>query len=309
MTRNRGPDPITIEQLTESYRFDEELARLLTAFQYHNDITLTAAAERPLPTSAYTAPTPALEAVFAADASPVFVCYDARTHRLVNAIERTLTQAITDAVTTAPTPRSDGGAAAPLADGRPDSADHDPQRKATHSRDGHTCARSVGVVTPHNAQRGALEVDLPDVITANTVEKYQGGERDIITVSATVSDPEFARREGRFILNPRRVLVAISRSKLLTVVVCSTTLFEVAPEDGARLAGRSGHGCSHRRSVAAPTQRGQGPSASSSVMTRTNTPQCRWECIQAPSIQLWVINDGTVRGRRWPTGCRRRRLE
>ena len=76
---------------------------------------------------------------------------------------------------------------------------------------------------------------MPDRITANTVEKYQGGQRDIIAVSATVSEPEFARTEERFILNPRRLLVAVSRSKLLTVVVCSTALFEIAPEDSDRL--------------------------------------------------------------------------
>jgi hypothetical protein len=44
-----------------------------------------------------------------------------------------------------------------------------------------------------------------------------------------------ARREEQFILNPRRLLVAISRSRLLTIVVCSTALFEVAPADAERL--------------------------------------------------------------------------
>lgn len=65
--------------------------------------------------------------------------------------------------------------------------------------------------------------------------KYQGGERDIITVSGTVSDPAFARREEEFIRNPRWLLVAISRSRLLTIVVCSTALFGIAPEDSDRL--------------------------------------------------------------------------
>ena len=44
---------------------------------------------------------------------------------MVNPIETTLTQAITDAVTTAPTTRPDDGAAAPLAEGPPGSANHD----------------------------------------------------------------------------------------------------------------------------------------------------------------------------------------
>ena len=51
----------------------------------------------------------------------------------------------------------------------------------------------------------------------------------------TVSDPEFVRHEERFILNPRRLLVAISRSRLLSIVVCSRSLFEVAPADSDRL--------------------------------------------------------------------------
>jgi superfamily I DNA and/or RNA helicase len=92
-----------------------------------------------------------------------------------------------------------------------------------------TSKPSLGVVTPHNAQRGALETVLPDTVTPNTVEKYQGGECDIVAVCGTVSDPAFARQEEQFILNPNRLLVAISRSRLLTIVVCSDALFEVAP--------------------------------------------------------------------------------
>ena len=57
----------------------------------------------------------------------------------------------------------------------------------------------------------------------------------MIAVSAAVSDPAFARQEERFILNPRRLLVAISRSRLLTVVVCSTALFEIVPESSDHL--------------------------------------------------------------------------
>jgi hypothetical protein len=53
-----------------------------------------------------------------------------------------------------------------------------------------------------------------------------------------VSDPQFARKDEQFILDPRRLLVAISRSKLLTIVVCNTALFEVAPQDSERLGDR-----------------------------------------------------------------------
>jgi hypothetical protein len=226
-------DPLRIEQLTESHRFDEELAQLLTQFQYRDDgITLTAAEPRPLPTHSVAPATPGQEAVFEADASLVFVCYDDREHTMVNPIETALIDALATAIQDEPTPCADGGVSGTLGEGpgpEPDTSQTRDDRSAL------TEQPSVGVVTPHNAQRGALDTVLPDPVTANTVEKYQGGQRDIIAVSATVSDPQFARNEERFILNPRRLLVAISRSKLLTIVVCSTALFEVAPEDSERL--------------------------------------------------------------------------
>lgn len=233
----RPRDQLQIEQLTESHRFDGELASLLTRFQYRADgIRLTAAEPRPLPTEAIEPSTAGLETVFEANSSLVIVCYDDRAYTMVNPIETALVDALAATVTHDQRPRPDGDAEGPLGEGLATPSD------GTHAQPpttGETATPSdplsMGVVTPHNAQRGALETTLPDTVTANTVEKYQGDERDIIAVSATVSDPQFARQEDRFILNPRRLLVAISRSKLLTVVVCSTALFEVAPQDSEQL--------------------------------------------------------------------------
>ena len=111
MTDDPEDSPIQVEQLTESYRFDSELAALLTRFQYHrDDITLTAADSHPLPSSAYTASTAGLAAVFESSASVVFVCYDDRSHQMVNPIETTITQAIAEAVSSSsPTAKPDGG--------------------------------------------------------------------------------------------------------------------------------------------------------------------------------------------------------
>jgi len=232
-------DGLQFVQLTESHRFDGELAELLTQFQYREDeITLTAANPRPLPATRIEPPTAGVDAVFEAGSSLVFVCYDDRTHTMVNPIETALIDTLTTAIQQNPQPHSDGGERWPLGE-EPTVASTDAHTQSlgselTGKRFGEPL--TMGVVTPHNAQRGALETALPDSVTANTVEKYQGGQRDIIAVSATVSDPQFARQEDRFILNPRRLLVAISRSKLLTIVVCSTALFEVAPQDSKRLA-------------------------------------------------------------------------
>jgi hypothetical protein len=239
LTTSHTARPITSHQLAVSYRFDAELAALLTNFQYAADgLTLEAAQERSLPASAHDAPTPGVAAVFETDASVVLITYDDRSHRMVNPIETAIVTALAEAVVTPPAhphqaPSDTASGATPLAEGSPASATGNttpPQTRADP-----TATPSVGVVTPHNAQRGALEATLPERVTANTVEKYQGGERDLIAVSATVSDPEFARREEQFILNPRRLLVAISRARYRSVVVCSRALFEVTPRDAERL--------------------------------------------------------------------------
>lgn len=94
--------------------------------------------------------------------------------------------------------------------------------------------QQIGVVTPHNAQRGYLRsllhgrVEQDDV---DTVERFQGGERDLIVVSATVSDPDYLRREAGFILSPQRLNVALSRMKRKLVVIVPRTLLEFVPGD------------------------------------------------------------------------------
>ncbi len=92
----------------------------------------------------------------------------------------------------------------------------------------------VGVVVPHRAQKAALQAAFPRLAEAgaiDTVERFQGGERDAILVSATASDPDFVRAEAAFLLNPNRLNVGLSRSRRKLVVVASTTLFRLTPPD------------------------------------------------------------------------------
>lgn len=88
----------------------------------------------------------------------------------------------------------------------------------------------TGIVTPHNAQRGVLS-ELTDSTEVDTVERFQGGERDCIVVSATASDPDFLQSERDFILNPNRLNVAMSRMKRKLVVIASESVFELMPPD------------------------------------------------------------------------------
>lgn len=93
--------------------------------------------------------------------------------------------------------------------------------------------QDVGVVTPHNAQRGRLRGALRnyDNVDVDTVERFQGGERDMIVVSGTVSDPDYVRREADFILSPHRLNVAMSRMKKKLVLVVPRSLINFVPSD------------------------------------------------------------------------------
>jgi superfamily I DNA and/or RNA helicase len=93
-------------------------------------------------------------------------------------------------------------------------------------------ADGIGVVVPHRAQRALLRKLLPDIADSiDTVERFQGGERELIIVSATVSDREFAMTESDFLLEPRRLTVAISRPKKKLIVIASRAVFDLIPGD------------------------------------------------------------------------------
>lgn len=93
-------------------------------------------------------------------------------------------------------------------------------------------AHGVGVVVPHRAQKFLLRERLPEYAEAiDTVERFQGQERDLIIVSATASDQEFAAAESEFLLDPRRFTVAVSRPRRKVIVVASRAVFDLMPAD------------------------------------------------------------------------------
>lgn len=97
----------------------------------------------------------------------------------------------------------------------------------------------LGVVVPHRAQRAALIADYPFLTVVDeatgalrqsavdTVERFQGGERDVILVSATESNREYLLAAGDFLLDPRRLTVALSRAKKKMVLVASRSVFNL----------------------------------------------------------------------------------
>jgi superfamily I DNA and/or RNA helicase len=101
----------------------------------------------------------------------------------------------------------------------------------------------LGVVVPHRAQRGALAEALPQLTifdprtgaplrsAVDTVERFQGDERDAIMVSATESDPQYLLVSGDFLLDPRRLTVALSRAKRKMILVASRSVFNLFSAD------------------------------------------------------------------------------
>jgi hypothetical protein len=114
---------------------------------------------------------------------------------------------------------------------------------ADHKRYGLCPAEGLGVVVPHRAQRAALQQAFPelsilDPVTGlparsavDTVERFQGGERTVVLVSATESDRGYLLASAGFLLDPRRLTVAVSRAKRKMILVASRSVFSLFSPD------------------------------------------------------------------------------
>lgn len=103
----------------------------------------------------------------------------------------------------------------------------------------------MGVVVPHRAQRAAMQTAYPylseiDARTGavllsaiDTVERFQGGERQVVLYSATESDRDYLLAAGKFLYDPNRLTVAISRAKRKMILVASQSIFSLFSPDEA----------------------------------------------------------------------------
>jgi len=104
---------------------------------------------------------------------------------------------------------------------------------------GFDLAKDFGVVVPHRAQRAELSGALAALVgddpaqqlwarsAVDTVERFQGGERRVIVISGTESDPGYLLAAGDFLYDPRRLTVALSRAKQKLVLVASRQVFSM----------------------------------------------------------------------------------
>ena len=96
-------------------------------------------------------------------------------------------------------------------------------------RDRHRVTRPVThsdiiVVAPFNAQVNMLQELLPSEIRVGTVDKFQGQEAAISLVSMTSTSADESPRGMDFLLSRERINVAVSRAKVLSLLLASPRL-------------------------------------------------------------------------------------
>ncbi len=108
---------------------------------------------------------------------------------------------------------------------------------------GFNARTGLGVVVPHTAQRAGLRAEIPALTeidpetgqiirsAVDTVERFQGAERDAIVVGATESDPLYLLANSTFLFDPRRLNVAISRARQKLILVGSRSIFDLFATD------------------------------------------------------------------------------
>ena len=82
-------------------------------------------------------------------------------------------------------------------------------------------------MAPYNAQVRVLKEFLPDTVAIGTVDKFQGQEAEVVIISMTTSSGEEMPRNMEFLFDPHRLNVAISRAKILAILVASPKLLEI----------------------------------------------------------------------------------
>jgi hypothetical protein len=83
-------------------------------------------------------------------------------------------------------------------------------------------SKGLGVVVPHRAQRALMRDARWNV---DTIERFQGDERQAMLFCATESDRSHLQRAGAFLFDPRRLNVALSRAKQKMILVASKSIF------------------------------------------------------------------------------------
>jgi hypothetical protein len=98
--------------------------------------------------------------------------------------------------------------------------------------------RAVGVVTPHRAQQGLIVARLQQIFglagvppaairgAVDTVERFQGQQRDVIIASFALGDPDAIGDEDEFLMSLKRFNVMASRARAKLIVLVSREIVD-----------------------------------------------------------------------------------
>ena len=109
----------------------------------------------------------------------------------------------------------------------------------TSTSDSQFYETKLGIVTPHRAQRSNIQnllmkysgINANSSIVVDTVDRFQGQERDLIMASYTVADKDFVASEESFILDPRRFNVSLTRAKSKFILLISDSILKHLPSE------------------------------------------------------------------------------
>lgn len=101
--------------------------------------------------------------------------------------------------------------------------------------------KAVGVVTPHRAQMAKVVSCLRRIFpddpfeqiygAVDTVERYQGQQRDVIIASFGIGDPDLIQAEDEFLYNLNRFNVLTSRARAKVIVLLTQSLLQHLSND------------------------------------------------------------------------------
>ncbi|HET8524201.1 MAG TPA: ATP-binding protein, partial [Thermomicrobiales bacterium] len=206
----RTPPPPQIK-FAESFRLHADLAEFLRQEIYRYDgINFHSRKHAELPS--LNTGNPFIDAVLAPQHPLVVIVHDEHSSQVANPFERELIAPVLEALAAK------------------NGLDLDPRK-------------GLGVVVPHRKQRAALQEEIPclsirDTATGivtlsavDTVERFQGDERKAIVVDATESDREYLLTREDFLLDPRRLTVAVSRAQEKMILVAARSVFTLFSAD------------------------------------------------------------------------------
>jgi hypothetical protein len=103
--------------------------------------------------------------------------------------------------------------------------------------------KRVGIVTPHRAQRSRIVQRLRSIFTGadhalddirsavDTVERFQGQQRDVVIASFALGDPDEIGEEAEFLFSLRRFNVMASRARVKLIVLVSREVIDYMSDD------------------------------------------------------------------------------